>query len=156
MDQDTSDRETGHEDHVSCEPPRVHHPIAPDHRVLPLPARLVLMAVALLCVALGLIGVVVPGMPTTVFILMAAWAAARSSPRLSRWLYAHRLFGPVLLNWEQGGFVARRVKWIASGTMALSGVIVCLTVASPWGRGGALLSMALVSAWLWCRPEPPA
>lgn len=127
-----------------------------EHRVLPLPVRLLLMAVALLCVALGLIGVVVPGMPTTVFILMAAWAAARSSPRLSGWLYAHRLFGPILLNWENGGFVARRVKWIASSTMALSGVIVWFTVASPWGRGAALLSMILVAAWLWCRPEPPA
>lgn len=126
-----------------------------DRAVLPLPVRLLLMALAVCCVLLGLIGIVVPGMPTTVFILIAGWAAARSSPRMSRWLYAHRLFGPMLRNWDAGGFVARRVKWIATLTMAGSAVIVALTVHSPWARGIALVSMALVLGWLWCRPEPP-
>jgi uncharacterized membrane protein YbaN (DUF454 family) len=61
--------------------------------------RALLHAFAVLCLALGLIGVVVPGMPTTVFILLAAWAAARSSPRLHAWLLGHRIFGPLLHNW---------------------------------------------------------
>src|SRR6218665_263616 len=143
---------------LSPPPPAPHaqRHTAPAPAALPLPVRLMLMAFAMVCVALGLIGVIVPGMPTTVFILMAAWAAARSSPRLSRWLYAHRLFGPMLRNWDAGGFVARRVKWIATLTMSASALIVALTVHSTWGRAAALLSMAAVLGWLWCRPEPPA
>lgn len=54
--------------------------------------RALFYAFAVLCLVLGLIGVVVPGMPTTVFILLAAWAAARSSPRLHAWLLGHRIF----------------------------------------------------------------
>lgn len=138
--------------------PKPAAPSRPDHKVVvpPLPVRAALILLALVCVALGLIGIVVPGMPTTVFILIAGWAAARSSPRLSRWLYAHRLFGPTLRNWDEGGFVSRRVKWIASATMAGSALIVGMTVGNVWTRGIALISMALVLGWLWCRPEPPA
>ena len=148
-------KNTGQEQEAAV--PSAATPDRPAHAgaVLPLPVRLMLIVLAVVCVALGLIGVVVPGMPTTVFILIAAWAAARSSPRMSRWLYAHRLFGPMLRNWDAGGFVARRVKWIASGTMAASGVIVWLTVHNPWTRAIALGSMAMVLCWLWCRPEPP-
>jgi uncharacterized membrane protein YbaN (DUF454 family) len=129
-------------------------PVVP--RPLPLAARWLLMAFAAVCVVLGLIGAVVPGMPTTVFILMAAWAAARSSPRMHAWLYAHRLFGPLLRHWDDGGKVARRVKWIATLTMSASAVIVWHTVHAAWVAALALGSMAVVLGWLWMRPEPEA
>ena len=61
-------------------------PAPPVHHKLPLLVRWALLAFAILCLVLGVIGVFVPGLPTTVFILMAAWAAARSSPRLHEWL----------------------------------------------------------------------
>ena len=125
-------------------------------RPLPLVARWLLMGFAAVCVVLGLIGAIVPGMPTTVFILMAAWAAARSSPRMHAWLYAHRLFGPMLRNWDDGGKVARRVKWIATLTMSASAVIVWHTVHAAWVTVLALGSMAVVLGWLWMRPEPEA
>ena len=47
-----------------------------------------------LCVGLGAIGTVVPGMPTTVFLIVAAWLYARSCPGLHRRLIEHRVFGP--------------------------------------------------------------
>lgn len=78
-------------------------PDTPLPRELPLLVRWLLTAFALLCLVLGVVGVFVPGLPTTVFILMAAWAAARSSPRLYRWLWFHPLFGPMLRNWANGG-----------------------------------------------------
>ena len=87
----------------------------PSPRPLPWPVRWLLLAFAVLCLALSIIGIIVPGLPTTVFILMAAWAAARSSPRLYRWLWNHRLFGPSLRNWAQGGKVSRRAKWSEIG-----------------------------------------
>lgn len=123
-------------------------------RTLPWPVRWLLLAFAVLCLVMGLIGVIVPGLPTTVFILMAAWAAARSSPRLYRWLWNHRLFGPLLRNWAQGGKVSRRAKWSATLLMTASGMVLVATSARPWVAGIGVGCMACVAFWLWRRPEP--
>ena len=62
----------------------IPEPPEPLLRPLPWPVRWLLQAFAVLCLVMGAIGVVVPGLPTTVFILMAAWAAARSSRAMCR------------------------------------------------------------------------
>jgi uncharacterized membrane protein YbaN (DUF454 family) len=123
-------------------------------RPLPWPVRWLLLGFALACLALGIVGIVVPGLPTTVFVLMAAWAAARSSPRLYRWLWHHRLFGPSLRNWAQGGKVSRRAKWTAAVVMAGSALILWAGAAPAWAAALASLCMASVLIWLWLRPEP--
>lgn len=122
-------------------------------RRLPAPVRWLLAAFAAVCVVLGVIGIFLPGMPTTVFILMAAWASMRSSPRFHGWLRAHPRFGPTLVSWENGGKVSRRVKWMASGTMTLSCVTIGLWVRPLWLAGALLATMACVLGWLWMRPE---
>lgn len=131
-------------------------PASPGHRVPSWPVRCLLMAFAALCVLLGMIGAVVPGMPTTVFILMAGWAAMRSSPRFHAWLHAHAMFGPMLRSWEDGGRVSRRVKWLATLSMSASSVLIVYLTRKPWLAGLALASMACVLIWLWLRPEPEA
>ena len=138
--------------------PRPETPLAaaPTPRPLPRLTRWLLQAFAVLCLLLGLVGVVVPGLPTTVFILLAAWAAARSSPRLHGWLLRHRLFGPMVVNWQNGGFVSRRAKWSATLTMLLSGIIIWYVTRYAWTAWLACTIMACVLAWLWRRPEPPA
>jgi uncharacterized membrane protein YbaN (DUF454 family) len=103
---------------------------------------------------LGVIGVFVPGLPTTVFILMAAWAAARSSPRLHEWLWYHPLFGAMLRDWANGGRVGRRAKWSATILMALCAVILFITSPLPWAAALACTFMACTLVWLWLRPEP--
>ena len=134
-----------------------HTPLPPPQRApLPLLARWLLLAFAALCLVLAVIGVIVPGMPTTVFVLMAAWAAARSSPRLHRWLLDHKLFGPILRNWENGRTVSRRAKWSATAAMAFCAVVILLTAHKPWLAALGIGSMACVLAWLWRRPEPNA
>ncbi len=129
-------------------------PDTPLPRELPLLVRWLLTAFALLCLVLGVVGVFVPGLPTTVFILMAAWAAARSSPRLYRWLWFHPLFGPMLRNWANGGRVSRRSKWGATLMMAASSAILVFTEAPRWAVAVACVCMAGVLSWLWRRPEP--
>ena len=138
----------------SPETPAAEKPASP--RPLSLPLRCLLMVFSVLCVVLGLIGAVVPGMPTTVFILMAAWAAMRSSPKLHGWLYAHATFGPILRNWDEGGQVSRRVKWTASASMLFSSALIFYLSVKPWLTGLALTVMACVLVWLWLRPEPEA
>lgn len=66
---------------------------------------------------LGLIGVVLPGLPTTPFILLAAACWARASPRLHARLLSHRLTGPLLRDWETNRSLTLRTKTIAVGSM---------------------------------------
>ena len=132
--------------------PSAHHRPLP----LPLPARLLLLALAGICIGLGVVGVFVPGLPTTVFILIAGWAAARSSPRLSAWLESHPIFGAVLRDWRAGGYVSRRAKWTATIAMAVCAVILFLSEPGPWLAESVTLLLVCVAIWLWYRPEPPA
>ena len=67
--------------------------------------RIVLTIVGLCFVALGAVGVVLPVLPTTPFLLVAAWCFARSSPSLARVLHENRWFGPLLRDWDRYGVV---------------------------------------------------
>lgn len=116
--------------------------------------RFLLRALAISSLGLGIAGIFIPGLPTTVFILIAGWAAARSSPVLYAWLWHHRLFGPMLVNWSQGGNVSRRAKYSASAMMALCAVVLWIAPTPLWVRILASSCMACVLAWLWGRPEP--
>ena len=69
-------------------------------------------------VALGLIGVVLPGLPTTVFLIVAAFAFGKGSPRARAWLVEHDLFGPPIRDWEERGAISPRAKRLAAVTMA--------------------------------------
>jgi uncharacterized protein len=114
------------------------------------------LLLAWIALALGLVGVVLPGLPTTPFVLLAAWAAARGSARLHRWMRAHRLFGPIIRDWEAHGAVSRRAKWMATTMMAVSAAIFFLTAPKLWMAVTGTAIMAVVATWLWLRPEPRA
>ncbi len=135
-------------------PPPEPLPPVPEQAPLPALARWLLLVFAALCLALGVIGIVVPGLPSTVFILMAGWAAARSSPRLYRWLWFHPLFGSMLRNWANGGRVSRHAKWSATFLMALCALVLWVVHIPRWATISAVVSMACVLVWLWLRPEP--
>lgn len=80
--------------------------------------RTVYIVLGWIMVALGFIGVLLPVMPTTIFLIIAAWCFGRSSPRLEKWLLDHPVFGPTLVKWRKHGEIPVRVKWIACGGMA--------------------------------------
>lgn len=103
---------------------------------------------------LGLIGVVVPGLPTVPFILLAAFAAARGSRRLHVWLRRHQQFGPMIRNWQRSGAVSRKAKRMAVAMMSASAVIMLVFMPNRWMALPGIVVMALVGAWLWRRPEP--
>ena len=104
---------------------------------------------------LGLVGIVLPGLPTVPFVLLSAYAAARGSERLHRWLLAHRTFGPMIVDWQAHGAVSRRAKRMATLAMAACGVIMWLTAPRAWMAATGIACMAVVATWLWRRPEPP-
>lgn len=112
------------------------------------------LLLAYLCLGLGIVGIFLPGLPTTPFVLLAAYAAARGSKRLHAWLLAHRVFGPMIRDWEATGAVSRKAKYWAIGTMALCAVIFFLTAPKWWMAVIGTGIMAIVGTWLWLRPEP--
>lgn len=128
---------------------------AAGRRMLPWPVRWLLLALAALSLATGLVGIFVPGLPTTVFVLIAFWAASRSSPRLHGWLLRHRLFGPMIRNWENGGTMSRRAKWSATAMMVPCIALLFLTTSRMLVAELISLLILAVLLWLWRRPEPP-
>jgi hypothetical protein len=126
------------------------------------PVRWLLIGLAVISLFLGVVGLFLPVLPTVPFILLSAWAAARSSPRLLAWLEAHPSFGPMLIEWRRGGVVRRRAKWLATLTMSGSALIMLWTLPKRWMALVVIGVMACVLVWLWRRPEklpdvvPPA
>jgi uncharacterized protein len=97
---------------------------------------------------LGIVGVVLPGLPTTPFILLAAACYAKASPRLHAGLLNHRLTGPMLRDWEANRSLTRRNKAVAVGSMLL---MVSFSIWSFRGRLIAqlvLLALGAIGAWV--------
>ncbi|MET0807856.1 MAG: YbaN family protein [Pseudoxanthomonas sp.] len=108
----------------------------------------------------GIVGIFVPGLPTTVFILIAAYAASRGSERLHAYLLRHPRFGPVISDWQIHGAVSRRGKWAATLTMLACAAVLLAIMLSVgthrwWMAALPIACMAAVAVWLWRRPEPP-
>ncbi|OZY85607.1 hypothetical protein CBP51_00710 [Cellvibrio mixtus] len=110
-------------------------------------------SLALIALILGFIGVIVPGMPTTVFMLMAAGAASRGWPALHDWLLRHPRFGPPIHHWRDHGAVPRKAKWLALATMLLSMWMICASPSALWVKWCIPSFMTLILIWLWTRPE---
>ena len=116
-------------------------------------ARLLWRVLALVFVALGLIGAFLPVLPTVPFLLAAAWAARHGWPALERWLLEHPRYGEYIRRWQERGAVPRRAKWTATVMMTFSALVLLATGAPVAVKIGAPLFMAAVAIWLWRRPE---
>lgn len=116
--------------------------------------RWLLLGIAYLSLGIALIAIVVPGLPTTEFLLLSTWAAAKSSPRLYAWLWHHRLFGPLLRNWHNGRKVALSAKISATLSMGLCALVMLHTLPHQWWLLVSLAGMACGNLWLWSRPRP--
>lgn len=117
--------------------------------------RPVWAAVGAVALAAGLIGVVVPLLPTTPFLLLAMIAFGRSSPRVERWLADHPRLGPPIRDWRAHGVIAPRAKRAAVVAIALT-----FGLSAALGLAPRLLLLqgivlAGVLAFLLTRPSRP-
>ena len=112
-----------------------------------------LMAAGVLSLALGVLGIFLPLMPTVPFVLLSAYCFARSSKRLHDRLVSNKYFGSIIQNFEFGRGIPRRIKLIAISTVWMSMGVSCWIIAQP------LLCLALaaiglgVSIYLYRLPE---
>lgn len=105
-------------------------------------------------VGLGLLGAVLPVLPTTPFMILAAFLFAKGSPRARAWLIERSGFGAHILDWEREGAIKRSAKLWAIGTMA---AVLLLSIVFRFPLWVIALQAALmgpVALFLWTRPEP--
>ena len=86
--------------------------------------RVVYFSLGWIFFALGIIGILLPVMPTTPFMLLALWGFARSSDKFHNWLYTHRLFGPPLQQWNEYRVIPLYAKILSVSFMSISFVMM--------------------------------
>lgn len=108
-----------------------------------------------LFIGLGFIGIIIPGIPTTPFLLLSAWFFSKSSSFLENWLINHKLFGPLIRNWNKHKSISRKSKIIAV-------IIIIPTFAfSIYSSLNTIIDILLgitcisLCTYLISRPEPP-
>jgi uncharacterized membrane protein YbaN (DUF454 family) len=114
------------------------------------------IATILACFFIGIaaVGVVLPGLPTVPFLLLAAWFSARGSERLHKWLHAHPHLGRLLIDWETQKAISRKSKVTAVLMMLASWVVMYQHIDSRWMLAGITLLFISVAAYLVSRREP--
>ncbi|MEW5423699.1 YbaN family protein [Amorphus sp. 3PC139-8] len=119
--------------------------------------RIAFLVLGIFMLALGFVGAVLPVLPTTPFVIVAAGCFARSSPRLEAWLLAHPHLGPPLGNWRTHGAISPRAKRAAFIGMAI-GFAVFLVAARPSWMLALLVAglMGVGAAFVATRPNGPA
>ena len=120
--------------------------------------RRCLMALGWLVFATGIVGIVLPLLPTTPFMLLAAALFARSSPRFHRWLLAHPWFGPPIHDWQLCRGIRRHARRRAIVFILLSFSVSLMVVPLPWVRLLLVVIMVILLTWLMRLPvlEPVA
>jgi uncharacterized membrane protein YbaN (DUF454 family) len=111
-------------------------------------------SVVIFFLILAFIGVLLPGVPFTVFLILAAWAASKGWPALDHWLLNHPKYGHLIRDWRANGTIPRRAKVIASVMMLCSGILMLFTKAPFLVKVFTDSVMLLVCLWMWLRPEP--
>lgn len=120
-----------------------------------MPVRALWLTLGLVSTACGVAGVVLPLVPTTPFLLLAAYAFARSSPHLHNWIMTHPRLGPPIAHWNRHGAISRRAKMAAMAVMTatfmtsvLLGVSGIILIAQATVLGG-------VATFVLTRPDVP-
>ena len=107
----------------------------------------------ILSVGMAYVGVVVPGIPYSTFVVLAAYCFAKSSPKMHSWLYSHKLFGPFLIGWSEKRIFPQKLKYFMLVTMSSSLVMMWFTThnikAIMWSGG----FMIIVAIWAWRFPR---
>jgi|GEM_PF-2029906 len=112
------------------------------------------IGVGITFLAIGAVGVFLPLIPTTGPLIVAAWAFAKGSPALHRWLVSNRILGPFITEWETYGVIKPRAKMLALGSMGLASAWMVFGAEMPWFLAALGVALCAVgSAYVASRPS---
>lgn len=117
-------------------------------------SKVIYYSLACIFLALAVVGAFLPVLPTVPFLLLAAFFAGKSSPRLHKWMHEHPHFGKNLRDWEQERAISRKSKAIAVVTICASWFIIYFTLAKTSLVIAVTLIFIAVIIYLVTRPEP--
>ena len=115
--------------------------------------RILLISLGWLCVGLGFVGIFVPGIPTTIFLIIALWAFTKSSEKLRHWLLNHKRFGPILNNWQEHKVVPRRAKILMVVLMSLAVILFYYSLQSLILTIGLIIILVSVAIYVISLPS---
>ncbi len=116
--------------------------------------RVLLRVAGVTCMVLGIVGLVLPVLPTTPFMLLAAYCLARASPRLHRRLLRSKTFGPMIREWQQHRAIPWRTKMTAIALMAVTMTVSIVFFVRPHALKAVLAMLGVVLAlWLYRVPS---
>ena len=115
--------------------------------------RLFLISLGWICVSLAFVGVLVPGVPTTIFLIIALWAFTKTSKKLRYWLLHHKRFGPILTNWQEHRVVPRRAKILMAIFMTLSAILFHYSLQNLYLTIGLIIILVLVAIYVISLPS---
>ena len=115
--------------------------------------RLVLISLGWICVSLAFVGVFVPGIPTTIFLIIALWAFTKTSKKLRYWLLHHKRFGPILSNWQEHKVVPLRAKILMVTFMILSVILFYYSLQNLYLTTGLIVILGFVARYVISLPS---
>jgi uncharacterized membrane protein YbaN (DUF454 family) len=126
----------------------------PRKRRIPLNLKKTLwFSLGVILLGIAYIGVVTPGIPWSTPAVGAAYCFARSSERMHRWIYNHRLFGPFLRGWAEKRIFPQKLKYFMLVTMASTLLITWLSTGNIRAVIYSGIFLALVAVWAWRYPS---
>ena len=116
-------------------------------KVLTKAKKITLTLLGFTCVAIGIVGIVVPGLPTTVFMIVAAWLFSISNQRFEKWLLGLPKIGPAISNFREGLGMPRKAKLFAlSSIFAFTALATILVLKNLYVRS-LIVVVALFGIW---------
>lgn len=106
-----------------------------------------------LSLAVGIVGMFLPLVPTVPLLLLAAFCFARSSERLHHWLVTHPTLGPPIEDWNRRGAIRRRAKWLATASILAAFGLSLIFRLNPVILSVQGLTLAAVAIFIWTRPD---
>ncbi len=118
--------------------------------------RFLYICVGFISLGLGIIGIALPVMPTTPFLILAAFCFSRGSERWHRWLIEKPHVGPLILSWQEHGVIPQRAKLLATLMIVTSWVTMFFVVLVPvLVRIIVSVVFCCVLVFIWSRPSKP-
>lgn len=116
--------------------------------------KLLYYSVGHICLLLGILGIFLPLLPTTPFLLVTAFCYSKASEPFHQWLITHKHLGPPIVRWQEQGAISKKAKWSATALIGLSAGLT-LGLASPptWAAAAMLATLGSVLLFLWTRPN---